>query len=227
MNKDVSIVIADDHDCVIKILKQVLDFHGYAVMGVARNGSDAIDLVREHSPSVAVLDLVMPDINGIEVARVIKKEMPATRTIGYSGRADFHMLSAFLDAGGMGFVMKPELVDELATAVGSVIAGRSYLCPASSDVLSNANADEQQLRSRMASLTSRERQVWGMISEGMTTPMIAATMGLSSRTIDGHRRALKAKLECESFAELLRIAVIAGVMTCNTPYRCKRLGVST
>ena len=220
-NKDVSVVIADDHDCVNRILDSILSGHGYNVVGKATDGEEAVDLVRRLAPSVAVLDVMMPGIGGVEVARIVKQDTPATRTMGFSGAVDFYSINAFVDAGAIGFVMKTSPFDEVIVAVESVARGEPYFCSKSSRVLSSGDATAHQIRYKISRLTRREREVLTMICDGMSTQMMAAELGIASRTVEGHRRWLRDKLECRSVAQIIRLASQAGITGYQEPEVCR------
>ena len=217
MNENISVVVADDHNCINRILKILLSRNGYNVVGQAVNGEEAVELVRRYTPDVIVLDLMMPKIGGIEVARTIKKDFAATRTVGFSGAGNYFAISSFLEAGGMGFVMKTEDINEVSVAIRSVLNGQSYLSSTSLKILSGGNAEAKLLQLKISSTTRREREIWVMICKGMTTHMMAAELGISSRTVEGHRRQLRDKLECRSVAKIIQMSSRAGIMMHGEP----------
>ena len=199
-------MVADDHASINRALTHLLAARGLTVVGQAKNGQEVLDLVRKHSPDVVVLDLFMPLINGIEATRAIKKESPTTLAVGFSGMADFYTISAFIDAGGMGFVVKTQSPGEVVDAVEAVAKGESYFCTMSSRMLGSGDGDAHLLMKRVSLLSDGERQVWTAICEAKTSFEIATQMCLSVRTVEGHRRRLAKKLGCDSVASLMRIA---------------------
>jgi DNA-binding NarL/FixJ family response regulator len=204
------IMLADDHQIVRQGLKALLEREGLQVVGEAINGRDAVELARKISPDVAVLDLMMPLLNGLDAARQILEHLPRTRIILLTMHTEEHQIATALRLGIRGYVLKTQAAEDLVTAIRNVNAGETYLSPGVSSVvvggyLSGAKAP-------MDDLTPRERQVLQLVAEGKTSKEVAALLSLSVKTAESYRARLMEKLDIHDTAGLVRYAIRKGLI---------------
>jgi two-component system response regulator NreC len=209
-----TILLADDHRIFRDGLRPLLTAQDdLTVVAEADNGFEALQLARELAPDVAVLDISMPGLNGIEVAQRLTHEAPGVKTIILSMHSDRRFVLAALRAGVRGYLLKDTGIEELLAAVRSVCAGHIHLCAAVSeqvvrDYVSLATDDEG---SAFAVLSAREREVLQMLAEGLATKEVAGRLHLSAKTVESHRKSVMDKLEIRSIAELTRYAIREGL----------------
>jgi DNA-binding NarL/FixJ family response regulator len=205
----IRVLIADDHTVVRQALRLLLEREGFEVVAEATDGHQAIRAVRESEPDVAVLDLVMPLLNGVETAREIRQASPRTRTILLTSRSDDERILEALKAGIRGCALKSCDAQELIRAIREVAAGGTYMSPeVSTAVVSACIGAGSESRDR---LTSRERQVLQLIAEGKKTREIAELLGVSIKTAESHRGRLMRKLLIRDTAGLVRYAIRRGL----------------
>ena len=211
-----SIVIADDHRIVLEGLYAILDAEpDFDVIGKTGDGLKTLDLVNKLNPDVLVLDLMMPGINGLEVARQINKQTQNTKIIILSMYDDEGFVLEALANGVAGYVLKDEGSDDLIQAIREVKNGHRYLSPS----LANRAIDvyEQMTKAKTTdkyeTLTTREREVFHLSAEGLTNNEIAERLGISVRTAETHRSHLMQKLDIHNQADLTRYAIRRGIIT--------------
>jgi DNA-binding NarL/FixJ family response regulator len=210
-----TILLADDHRIVREglhaLLKAEADFQ---VIGEAGDGLEALHLVKQLSPAVAVLDLMMPGLNGLEVARQINKQMPRTKTIILSMYDDEGFVLEALTNGVSGYVLKDAGSSDLVQAVREVAAGHRYLSPPLSDRAIEAYQQMAEVGTlnKQETLTTREREVLQLSAEGHTNSEIATRLGISVRTAETHRSRLMHKLGVHTQADLIRYALRRGII---------------
>ena len=210
----VGVLLADDHRIFREGLKPLLADGGeFAVVAEADNGLQALDLAREHRPGLAILDISMPGLNGIEVARNLNQELPDTAVIILSMHSDRRFVLEALRAGARGYVLKDGGFEELLEAMRAVCKGRLYLSSAVGDqvIRDYVNLADADQGSAFAVLSSREREVLQLLAEGLATKEIAARLNLSAKTVESHRKAVMDKLEMRSIAELTKYAIRQGL----------------
>ena len=207
------IVLADDHEIVRDGLGALLEQQaGMEVVAQADSGHAAVALAREHRPDIIVMDIAMPDLNGIEATRQIKSEMPEIRVIALSMHADKRFVAGMLQAGASGYLLKKGAFRELAQAVRDVMKDRVYLSPKIADVvirdyvqhLSKAPAPGE------SALTPREREVLQLLVEGKSAEQIAGQLHISANTVGTHRHRIMEKLDIHSLPELTKYAIREG-----------------
>lgn len=204
----VRIVLADDHAIVRQGLKALLADAKFSVVGEAENGQDAIRLVRELKPDIAVLDIGMPLLNGVGAALAISKDSPETRTIALTVHTeDLYVLEA-LRSGIRGYVLKTQAMSELVEAIHQVVRGSIYLSPGVSQAVLDAFLSRREFVP--PALTPRERQVLQLVAEGKRSKEIADLLGISTKTAEAHRAHIMDKLEIHETAGLVRYAVKYG-----------------
>jgi DNA-binding NarL/FixJ family response regulator len=208
------IVIADDHQMIREGLRSLIDREAdMDVIGEADNGREAVSMARKLSPDVVVMDVGMPDLNGMEAARQICQQCSGVRVLALSMHSDRRYAAGMLEAGAKGYVVKKAAYDELVTAIREVAAGRAYL---SSEVASVVIDDYSRRLSDSAAssyslLTEREREIVQLVAEGRTNKQIADALGVSVKTVDSHRQHVMEKLDLHTVADLTRYAMREGI----------------
>ncbi|MEZ5426692.1 MAG: response regulator transcription factor [Pyrinomonadaceae bacterium] len=211
-----SIVLADDHRIVLEGLHALLDAEtDFNVIGKTVDGLKALELVTDLSPDVVVLDLMMPGINGLEVARQLNKQASKTKVIILSMYDDEGFVLEALSNGVAGYVLKDEGSFDLIQAIREVKKGHRYLSPSLSDRA--IDVYEQMIKAKTTdkyeTLTTREREVFHLTAEGLTNNEIAERLGISVRTAETHRSNLMNKLDIHNQAELTRYAIRRGIIS--------------
>lgn len=210
----IKIILADDHTVMRKGLCTLIDNHpGFTVVGEADNGRMAVKLALELMPDVVIMDVTMPDLNGIEATRQIVAGLQHTKVIALSMHADAEFISAMLKAGALGYLLKDCAVEELICAVQTVINGKIYLSRTITDIVVDdyVRSIPEDAASILSVLTNREREVLQLIAEGKATKEIASLLHVSINTIDTHRRRIMEKVNIHSVAELTKYAIRKGL----------------
>jgi DNA-binding NarL/FixJ family response regulator len=209
--KRIRILLADDHAVVRQGFKMILDAQpDMEIVGEAGNGRQAVDLAEQLRPDVVVMDVAMPELNGIEATRRLAASLPHTRVVALSMHKDSVYVREILRAGARGYLLKDSGAADLVAAIHAVASGESYLSPA----VSNAVLDDYR---RIATnpidlLTSREREVLQLLAEGKTNKEIAGVLNLSVYTVEAHRGRIMEKLNLHSINDLVRFAVRNGLI---------------
>jgi DNA-binding NarL/FixJ family response regulator len=206
----VSVILAEDHVIVRQGLRGLLDREGFSVVGEASNGQEAVAVAAEKRPEVAVLDLGMPVMNGLDAAQAIARSSANTRSILLTRHKDHQYVLTALRAGVRGYVLKSQAVTDLIQAIRQVFRGEVYLSPGVSRAVVDAFLSKSSLPEER--LSARERQVAKLIGEGHTTKELAAILGISVKTAESHRTRLMQKLDVHSTAELVRYAIRQGLV---------------
>jgi two-component system, NarL family, response regulator NreC len=211
----VRLVLADDHPIVRKGLKALLEAETeMRVAGEASDGLEAINLVEKIKPDVLLLDIMMPGLNGLDVARHVSQHFPLTRIIVLSMHSNEAYVLDALRNGASGYVLKDASIEELVEAIRQVMAGHRYLCPP----LSERAIEEYVKRSKTSeldpykSLTEREREVLHLAAEGNSNAEIAGRLSISIRTVETHRMNLLHKLSLRTQTDLVRFAIQKGLI---------------
>jgi DNA-binding NarL/FixJ family response regulator len=210
----VKIILADDHKMMLEGLSSLLSQQsGISIVGRAATGREAVQLAEKLLPDVVLMDVSMPDLNGIDATRQIALRSPATRVIALSMHSDRQFVVEMFRAGASGYLLKDSAFEDLATAIRTVAKNQMYIAPTLSgfeDCLS-APADNTPLVA--PKLTDREREVLQMMAEGKVTKEIAAELNLSAKTVETHRQHLMDKLDMYTVAELTKFAIREGLTT--------------
>jgi DNA-binding NarL/FixJ family response regulator len=211
----VKVVLADDHRMMRDGLRAVLERAGVNVVGEAANGREAIAEVKRVHPDILVIDIAMPELNGIDATRRLTAEMPDVKVIALSMNSDRRYVMAMLEAGAAGYLLKNAASDELLSALGTVARGQTYLSPAIAGlVVDEAIGRAQSTRKAVERpLTGREREVLQLIAEGRSSKEIAAGLRISVPTVETHRGHIMEKLDLHSVAELTKYAIREGLTT--------------
>jgi len=208
----VRIVIADDHEIVRRGLRSLLEaVPGWEVVAEASSGREALEKVQELRPGVAVLDIGMPVMNGLEATRNIVKASPQTQVLILTMHETEQMVRDVLDAGARGYVLKSDAGRDLIAAVEALLQHRTFFSPRVSDMLLSAYLEGVDRPSSSAAtrnrLTAREREIVQLLAEGKSNKEVAATLNISVKTAETHRTNIMNKLDLHSISELVRYAV--------------------
>jgi DNA-binding NarL/FixJ family response regulator len=203
-------MIVDDHPVVIAGLRQLLgQMPGMAIVATAANAFEAMQGLKNNAVDVVLLDINLPDINGIELCKKIKKEFPETKILGLSTFGDRGYISRMIESGASGYLMKSSSATEIAEAIQTVIEGRLYLSLSMEQLLQSGSSG---LPDALPALTRREKEVLVLIAEGLTNSQIAEKLFISPLTVDSHRKNLLTKLKVNNTASLIRLAIQQGLL---------------
>ena len=207
----IRILLADDHAMVRQGFRLILNSQpDMEIVGEAGNGREAVEMAEKLQPDIIVMDVAMPELNGIEATRKITAGIPRTRILALSMHKDSVYVREILRAGARGYLLKDSIDSDLLSAVRAVAKGEGYLSPAVSDaVLSDYR---KHVTAPLDLLTGREREVLQMIATGKTNKDIANDLKLSVYTVDAHRGRIMEKLNLHSTGELVRFAVRNGLI---------------
>lgn len=204
------VLLADDHQIVRQGVRLLLEREGLTVVAEASNGPDAVDLALRHRPDVAVLDFVMPRLNGLDAAREILRRQPSLGIVLLSMQTQEHQIAAALRASIRAYVPKTQAADDLVHAIREVAAGRIFLSSSLSDVIVNGYLSGTGAATDP--LAPRERQVLQLIAEGQTSKEIASELGVSVKTAESYRAHIMEKLDIHETANLVRYAIRQGLV---------------
>lgn len=208
------IILADDHVIMREGLRALLEKQpGVEVIAEAKNGRTTIELSRELKPDLIIMDIAMPDLNGIEATRQIITESPGVKVIALSMHSDRKFVREMLSAGASGYMLKDSAFEELGKAISTVNDNQTYLSPGVADTVVKDYLGKIVASNSKSSLvlTSREREVLQLFAEGKTTKEIASLLFVSIKTIETHRRLIMDKLGLNSIAELTKYAIREGL----------------
>lgn len=207
----IRIVLADDHGVVRQGFRRILDAQpDMEIVGEASNGKEALELAAKFTPDVVVMDVAMPELNGIEATRRMAETAPRARVLALSMHKDSVYVREILRAGARGYLLKDAVDEDLIAAVRAVSRGEGYLSPGVADAV--LTDYRQHVTDPIDLLTSREREVLQLIAEGKTNKEIATTLNLSVYTVDAHRGRIMEKLNLHSTGELVRFAIRKGLV---------------
>lgn len=205
------ILLADDHDIIRRGLRQLLTKPGWEVCAEARNGREAIALADQFKPQIVVIDIAMPELNGLEAARQIKKRLPATEIVILTLHFTDQLVHDIVEAGAKAYVMKSDADRDLVAAVEAVSHHRAFFTPKAAEMVLSSfrggqveSKSDHDFRSR---LTAREREIVQLLGEGKSSKEVAVALGISVKTAETHRANIMRKLEIHSVGELVRYAV--------------------
>lgn len=213
---NIKILIADDHKLMREGLRTLIEKQaGMQVVGEADNGRTAVKMVSELSPDVVIMDIAMPDLNGIEATHQIISEFENTKVIVLSMHADKRFVAKVLKMGGTGYLLKDSAFEELVHAVHDVINNRIFLSPRITDIVIEdyIRSSPNNEPSVFSELTDREREVLQLIAEGKATKEISSSLYVSIKTVETHRKRIMDKLDTHSIADLTKYAIREGIIS--------------
>lgn len=208
------LLLVDDHKLFRDGLRSMIEpQRGMEIVGEARDGQSAVALAHELKPDVVLMDVSMPELNGIEATRKIIADQPAAKIIMLSMHSDRRYVIEALRSGARGYLLKDSAFDEVVAAIRECASGKVYLSPQIADVVINdyISLAKSADASAYAVLSAREREVLQMFAEGKTTKEIAAQLQVSAKTIESHRKQVMDKLNLHSIAELTKYAIREGL----------------
>lgn len=210
-NRPIKILVADDHAVVRQGFRRILEAQqDLQVVGEAANGREAIRLAQELRPDLVLLDVSMPELNGVEATRRLKESSQYVKVLVLSMHKDHVYVREALRAGALGYLLKDCSEDELVGAVRTVAGGEAYLSPqVSGAVLADYR---KHVTDPIDLLSSREREVLQMLAEGKTNKEVAVALNLSVHTVDAHRGRIMEKLNLHSIGEMVRFAMRSGIV---------------
>lgn len=215
----VRILVADDHAIVLDGLRALIGKEtDMEVVAEAEDGRAAVRLAEQHQPDVAILDVAMPELNGIEAARRILANNSECRIIALSMHVDRRFVVEALRAGIAGYVLKDSAFEELARAIRAVVDRQTYLSPQVADVVVEHYVRKSRGSDELpaAGLTPREREVLQLVAEGKSTRQIASDLSVSVKTVETHRQQIMKKLDLHSVAELTKFAIREGLTSLDS-----------
>jgi len=211
----VRIVLADDHGLMREGLKSLLrqSEEDWQVVGEASSGRDAVELTRNLRPELVIMDVAMPDLNGIDATRMIRDERPETRVLALSMHTDKTFVSEMLKAGASGYLLKDCVFAELTSAIQRIMKGEIYVCAGAVNTIVRdyVRLLDKGTESAFSILTPREREVVQLLAEGFSTKEAAHRLMLSVKTVETHRQRVMKKLKVRSIAELTKYAIREGL----------------
>jgi two-component system, NarL family, response regulator NreC len=206
----IRVLLADDHEMVREAFAALLEREGYVIAGQARDGREVVKLAAELAPDVIVLDLIMPELNGLDASRGVLHRDPSAKIILVTQYADRAYVLDALTLGVRGYVLKSQAPPDLLQAIREVCRGSTYISPVISEMVVEAYRTKSDAGDEPLSL--REREVLQLIAEGKTNKEIAQILDLSFKTVDSHRSHLMEKLNVRGTAGLVRYAVRRGLI---------------
>jgi len=205
------VLLADDHDIVRRGLRDLIEEHpGWKVCAEASNGREAIELALTHRPHIAIIDLTMPELNGMEAIRRILEIAPETEILAFTMHDSEEIFQTVLSAGARGYLLKSDAARQLVPALESLAQHKPFFAGRISEVLLAGflgQGREKAVPSMTDRLTSREREVVQLLAEGRSNKEIAKSLDLSVKTVESHRAALMRKLDLHSLADVVRFAI--------------------
>jgi len=213
------ILIADDHRIMREGLRSLLEKQpDMEVIAEADNGRTTVQLSRKFKPDVVLMDIIMPDLNGIEATRQIVNDVPGIKVVALSMHSYSKFVTEMLSVGASGYLLKDSAFEELGNALHTVMKNQTYLSPKIADLVARNNLSNTPIKDSLTSqcLTNREREVLKLFAEGKTTKEIASFLYLSIKTVETHRKRIMDKLGFSNIAELTKYAIREGLTSLNT-----------
>lgn len=214
--KRITVLLAEDHTIVREGFRRMLELEtDIEVVGEACNGRDAVRMTQQLRPDVVLMDIAMPQLNGLEATRQILEAQPRTKIIMLSAHNDDAYIENAIESGAKGFLLKQTSSHEVCVGIREICLGRSYFSPPLPKRLSQLSGAASSLRKptqKRVQLTSRESEVLQLIAEGNANKQTAAKLGIGIKTVEKHRQHLMEKLEIHDTAGLTRYAIAAGII---------------
>jgi DNA-binding NarL/FixJ family response regulator len=209
--KTVRILLADDHKVVRQGTRALLSaVPEWEIVGEADNGRDAVSLTAELKPDIVILDISMPELNGLDATRQIKKKSPETEVLIFTGQETEELVHDVFDSGARSYIMKTDAADHLIDAIKALSEHKHFFTSRISEIVFARYIQEKgtlEGAREKSRITDREREIVQLLAEGKSSKEIATILGISVRTVETHRAAIMKKLGLKSFSELIRYAV--------------------
>lgn len=206
------ILLADDHEVVRRGARTLIEQHpDWEVCGEAGDGASAVSLAEQLRPDIAVLDLGMPKMGGLEATRRIKRLLPSCEVIVFTGEEDEKLVHEVFAAGARSYILKRDIGRHFIAAIEALGQHKTYFTSKISDLVFARYLESNKVNGE-SELTSREREIVQLLAEGKSNKQVASSLNISSKTVETHRAAVMRKLELESFADLVRYAVRQGIV---------------
>jgi DNA-binding NarL/FixJ family response regulator len=220
--KKLNILIADDHGLVRRGERGVLHTrHGWRVVGEASRGREAVEKAIKLKPDVAIVDISMPELDGVEIARQIRAAVPDTKVLVLTMHESDQMVRRALDAGASGYLLKSDLTECLVKAVKAISEGKRFLTSKVSEIVLDGflktKGQHRQRERAGARPTQREIEIVRLLAEGNVNKEVAALLGITVRTVETHRSKIMLKLGVHSLAELIHYAMRHGIISAPSP----------
>lgn len=207
----IRILVADDYEVVRQGLRRILELRAdWEVCGEAGDGRAAVDLALKLKPDVVIMDLLMPELNGLEATRQVRRELPEVEVLVFTAHETAELIRDVLAAGARGYVLKSEPGQRLIEAIEALSQHQPYFTPIVSETLLNvflSNGQKLEDASVFSPLTERERVVIRLLAEGKGNKAVASTLGISHKTVESHRSAIRRKLDLHSIADIVHYAI--------------------
>ncbi len=206
----IRIMLADDHEVVRQGLRRILETRSdYEICGEAADGRSAVELAIKLNPDIVILEMLLPELNGLEVTRQIRRALPDTEALIFTTREAMDLIREVLAAGARGYVLKSEPGRRIIEAIETLAQHQPYFTPVVSEALINAflSNGSKPVDSAFSALTERERAVTRLLAEGKGNKEIATALGISPKTVESHRSAIRRKLGLHSIADIVHFAI--------------------
>jgi DNA-binding NarL/FixJ family response regulator len=210
----IKILLCDDHKIFREGLRSLIEKQpDMKIIAEAGDGRSAVKLAKEKSPNIVIMDIAMPELNGIEAARQITKKYPEIKVLILSMYSDRRFVLKAMEAGASGYLLKDSAFDELISGIRTVLSEQIFLSPAIASIFvkSYVNNLKKEDIHNAGALTDREREVLQLLSEGKTTKQVALILDISIKTVETHRQKVMEKLKISSIAELTKYAIREGL----------------
>ncbi|WP_319576417.1 response regulator transcription factor [uncultured Desulfobacter sp.] len=210
-----NVLIADDHAIIREGLKSLLENRGIQVVDIAKNGREAVEKAIALKPDIVMMDISMPDLNGVEATAKIRAEVPHARVIALSMHSSKKIVDKMFNAGASGYILKESAFDEIYDAIQEVLRRNFYLTPAIARMCTDGQGTDRstwETKPEFNKISRKQREVLQLIAEGKKTRDIAETLGISVKTVETHRRNIMKKLDIFSVAGLTKYAIREGII---------------
>lgn len=213
--KRITVLLAEDHMIVREGFRKMLDMEpDIEVVGEAQDGHQAVAMASSLHPSVVLMDIAMPRLNGLEAARLLLKALPVTKVLMLSAHSDDAYVNNAIESGASGFLLKQSSSQDVCRAIREIYNGKTFFTPSIARHLNRLNPAGRPgaIKEKVARLTSREMEILQMIAEGKANKETASVLGISIKTVEKHREHLMEKLDIHDTAGLTRYAIGAGII---------------
>lgn len=210
------VLIADDHAIIREGLQSLLENRGIQVVDIAKDGREAVEKAIALQPDIVMMDISMPDLNGVEATAIIRKEVPHARVIALSMHSSKKIIDRMFDSGACGYILKESAFDEIYDAIQEVLRSNFYLTPAIARMCTGDQDEDPstgETQPQFKKISPKERVVLQLIAEGKKTREIALTLGVSIKTVETHRRNIMKKLNIFSVAGLTKYAILEEIIS--------------